>query len=1254
MRHSTPARRPTLRLVLALLVLGLVPLLSAGDPLPILIEASRPPVRFTARTQGIAVQFLSAGILFRRAGRTVALTWNHSLKPDPEPVARAPGVVNYLIGDPRDWRTGVPTFTGVRYRGLYPGVDLEYRDFRGRLKSEYTVAPFADPAAIELRFSAPVRIDESGALIAGGPGFDLREPRPIASQDGRPVNVAWRVIGRGGAGFAVGAYDRSRPLVIDPALGVSTYLGSSGIDIARAAGSDNSSNIFVAGYTDSADLPVVSAVQSSSGGAADAFVAKLNSTGATILYWTYLGGIGDDRIWSMAVTPAGNAIVGGWTTSVNFPVIGGVQPAFAGVRDGFVSMLTTNGTAFLYSTYLGGAGDDSVNGVAVDSGGAAYVTGSTLSTNFPVAAPYQAARAGGQDAFVVKLNGTGSTLVYSTYLGGTADDRGAAIAVDATGAAYVAGTTASSTFPKVAPLQVSIGGSVDAFVTKVNPAGSALVYSTYLGGSGSEWIEAGRAIAVDSSGQAYVGGRTPSLNFPVSFAYQGVNRGGLDGFLAKFNAAGSAFIYSTYFGASSTDEITAVAADSGGRAFAAGYSSSSDFPLVSATQASPGGSLDAFLARFTAAGDQLLESTLIGGADADAAYGLALDTVGRVVIAGSTSSGNFPTASPVQSGAGGAIDAFVARLTFSGTPGLVSITPASGSGPSPLLTLIYSDTAGAADLATADLLIGATATPSTGCWIRYTQATHTLQLRDDTDSAWIGPVTPATPAILSNGRCAVQALGSSAIGIGANLTVQVSVFFATSFSGAKNLFMQAQTDGGDLAAWTSKGTWTVPSGNTPPAGLSVSPNSGSAASQVFSFHFFDANGATDIRWIEAAIAASLTNVNSCYLHWDRVANTIQLARDDGADWVGSRTLGVAGTLTNSQCIVDAGASSAAVSGLSITLNLSITFRAAYTGSKNVFLQALDFSSLAAGWTQRGTFTALASNEAPTSVSVAPAAGSGYTQTFTFVTSDVNGSSDIRWAEYAINATLTSVASCYLHYDRQTNALQLANDAGSDWVATRVLGSTFTLQNSRCAIDIVNATATLAGNQLTVVLPITFKGLFTGAKNIYMQAMDFAGLPAGWTTKGAYTVVASGLDPPQTISVTPSSGSGLNATFALLYSDAAGFANLRWVEAAVATTVTSVNSCYIHYDRVANLIYLANNPGTDWTGAITPGTAQTTENSQCRINATGSSSASSGNNFTFTVSITFKVFAGAKNVYMQALNNAGVPAGWSLKGAWTVP
>jgi len=485
----------------------------------------------------------------------------------------------------------------------------------------------------------------------------------------------------------VGMYDTIRPVVIDPVLVYSTYLGGGGTDQSVSIAVDSSANAYVTGFTFSTNFPTTPGAFQTTLGGADAFVTKLNATGTALVYSTYLGGSGGEEGFSLTVDSSGNAYVTGGTSSVNFPTTpGAFQTTFhGGGVDAFVTKLNATGSALVYSTYLGANGGDEAFGIALDSARNAYVTGETNSITFPTTpGAFQTLSPGSffrnDDAFVTKINSTGTALIYSTYLGGSrADDGGRGIIVDPSGNAYVTGFTFSTNFPTKGAgfslaFQRTLGGGADTFVTKVNATGSALVYSTYLGGGGND---ESFGIALDSARNAYVTGFTFSTNFPTTpGAFQTTLGGGADAFVTKLNFLGSALFYSTYLGGNQDENFIfgfsqegSITVDSSGNAYVTGDTTSLNFPTTRAVQTTLGGSLDAFVTKLSFSGDALIFSTFLGGSVGDVGIGIALDSSNEndVYVTGRTFSGNFPTTPGAfqTTFSGGFGDAFVTKIDTS-------------------------------------------------------------------------------------------------------------------------------------------------------------------------------------------------------------------------------------------------------------------------------------------------------------------------------------------------------------------------------------------------------------------------------------------------------------------------------------------------------------------------------------------------------------------------------------------------------------
>ncbi|MET0648839.1 MAG: SBBP repeat-containing protein [Pyrinomonadaceae bacterium] len=593
------------------------------------------------------------------------------------------GKTNYFVGDdPTQWRTEVPTFGRVRYAEVYPGVDVVYYGNQRQLEYDFRIAPGRDPRTVNLKFDGAdkVEVDERGDLLLTLGETVVRQPKPFVYQEvagaRREVEAGYAVERDGRVGFSVGEYDASLPLVIDPVLVYSTYLGGSGGDQGWGVAVDSAGNAYLAGFTTSTNFPTANALQAANGGFQDAFVTKLNAAGTALVYSTYLGGSGGDQARGIAIDSSGNAYVTGFTGSTNFPTANPFQAAqgAGNSQDAFVTKLNAAGTALVYSSYLGGDGAlEFGEGIAVDSAGNAYLTGVTNSTNFPTANPIQAALAGGGDVYLTKLNAAGNALVYSTYLGGSDFEIAEGIAIDSSGNVVVTGDTRSTNYPTANAVQAANGGGQDAFVTKVNAAGNALLHSTYLGGTADDQ---GESVAVDSAGNAYVTGTTNSTNFPTANAFQPAN-GGVgatqDAFVTKLNAAGTAFVYSTYLGGTGGEVGHGIAVDSAGNAYVTGGSgSNSTFPTANAIQCTRAGGADVFVTKLNAAGNALAYSTYIGGSDnsttIELGRSIAVDSAGNAYVAGGTNSTDFPTVNPIQSAYAGsdfglAGDAFAFKLS---------------------------------------------------------------------------------------------------------------------------------------------------------------------------------------------------------------------------------------------------------------------------------------------------------------------------------------------------------------------------------------------------------------------------------------------------------------------------------------------------------------------------------------------------------------------------------------------------------------
>lgn len=651
------------------------------DRLPLAFETNLgqfgPAVRFSARAPGHDVALTGTGLVLSPAGISLNLE-GAAVEPVLEGRDPLPGRVSRLIGDdPSRWASSAATYGSVAYRDVYPGIDMVVRGRGRQVEQDYVVAPGKDPRSITFAVSgADARIDVHGALRAGD--VTLRPPELYQDGGGGRVAVAGAFEARGGStfGFTVGRYDPALPLIIDPVIVSSSYLGGSSTDTAYAVATDADGNMVLTGYTESTDFPTLNPAQAGpapgEGARTDVFVAKVRADGSSLLWSTYIGGRGRDAGLAVAVGPDGSTFVTGYTESNDFPTVRPIKGSNAGGSDVFVVKLNPAGNGVDFATYIGGGGTDTGNGIAVDQAGGVYVAGTTGSSNFPTAKAFQGSlsRPDDQDAFVLKIESSLTSLAWSSYLGGTGDDHATDVAVDRDGNVYVTGDTKSTNFPTSRPFQASLGGSgtgvgdgsfADAFVAKIKPDGSGYVFASFLGGADSD---KGSGIAVDGEGNVYVAGNTGSANFPVVNAAQPKKDGDFDAFVAKVKADGSGLAYSTYIGGSGSDSAEGVAVDDAGRAFVVGTTASTNFPTEKPFQSAKGGGfVDAFVTAVAPAGNAFVSSSYLGGRDDDQAAGVALDRSGNIAVVGYTNSADFPIAKPFQPGRGGGVgDAFVAKV----------------------------------------------------------------------------------------------------------------------------------------------------------------------------------------------------------------------------------------------------------------------------------------------------------------------------------------------------------------------------------------------------------------------------------------------------------------------------------------------------------------------------------------------------------------------------------------------------------------
>jgi hypothetical protein len=602
-----------------------------------------------------------------------------------------PGKSNYFIGnDPAKWLKDIPHYAKVRVENVYPGIDLLYYGNQRRLEYDWVLGPGADASVIlfSVEGGGQPKINTLGNLILDDSSKMMLEQPTIYQEQGdirTEISGKYVLKSDGQIGFQLGKYDSSLPLIIDPVLSYSTFLGGEdsddgGIGIAV----DSAGSAIVTGNTLSIDFPVTPGVlRPSYAKYTETFVAKLNAKGNALLFSTYLGGSGTDEASGISVDESGNIYITGKTNSTDLPTTqGAFQRSYSGIAlDVFVAKINPAGNALLFSTYIGSGGYEATSSICLDREGNSFITGTTYSQTFPTTSgAFQRTIKGSDEIFVAKLNPSGSALIYSTFIGGRGSDQGARIKVDSAGNVLLTGSTSSSDFPvTTGSFQTlkGLGDTEDAFVTKLNSDGSRLLYASYLGGSGADGAF---DIEVDPYGSAYVCGVTLSPDFPVTpGAFQTKLVGSEDGFIAKIDATGTQLRYSTFLNGGDMTVALAIAVNSFGHAYVSGMTSSTRYPLTpGALQRYIKGPVDIFVTQFNAEGSALSYSTVLGGKYTEYCNDMFLDNKENVYLTGQTDSTDFPTVGALQGLFAGATDAFVLKLAML-SPGLEMTVPGGGA-----------------------------------------------------------------------------------------------------------------------------------------------------------------------------------------------------------------------------------------------------------------------------------------------------------------------------------------------------------------------------------------------------------------------------------------------------------------------------------------------------------------------------------------------------------------------------------------------
>jgi hypothetical protein len=580
--------------------------------------------------------------------------------------------VNFFIGNERSaWRTGIPTYRSILFQDLYPRIDLKVYGMDNMNIYEFIIYPGGDISNIEFTYEgcATGTLNNEGNLILKSGPYEFRHKDPlcllISEKIKTPVEVQFQQKGADSLGYTVGDYDKRTTLVIQQKVSVSAPekdcgFFNRGYEIAV----DSSGAAYVTGQISPIDFPSRNFHRSTFTGKDDVFVAKLNTSGTALIYSTYIGGAAFDYGKGIQVDSNGNAYVTGITSSDDFPTKKALFSSSAGGFDAFIVKINASGSELVYSTYLGGSSDDSGQSLTVDSSGAVGVTGWTQSHDFPVKNALIDRLSGNMDAFVAKIDSSGSVFHFSTYLGGDSMDFAKDIAASISGTIWVTGYTGSGDYPIANALFPALSGKLDAFVTQLSETGTEIVFSTFLGGNS---YDIGNAISVDSTGNVYITGYTNSKDFPVKNALDDTLSGRADAFVAKISLSDTSLVYSTFLGGTSDDSGCDIAVDAELAAYITGYTDSIDFPFQKSRNEILLGDRDAYVTKINPAGSAISYSMFLGGASCDSGKGIAVDRSGSAYVTGYTKSTDFPTKKAFCEIRSGKDDAFVAKCNASGS-----------------------------------------------------------------------------------------------------------------------------------------------------------------------------------------------------------------------------------------------------------------------------------------------------------------------------------------------------------------------------------------------------------------------------------------------------------------------------------------------------------------------------------------------------------------------------------------------------------
>jgi hypothetical protein len=1098
--------------------------------------------------------------IYTHSGDHVRLKWK---SPSTSPLvgeAALRGRSNYFVGANRlKWRTSVPHFAKVRAPSMFPGIDGVFRTSDGLLEYDFIVDPGGDVEQIRLEITGAVelKLDDQQNLLVRTARGELIHKRPVAYQmqghDRVEINCQYQIFDGNAIGFQIANFDRTAQLIIDPILSFSTYLGHAGAETGRAIAVDQTGHVYVTGETSSVAFPLVNPVQSvhrgTGPGSLDAYVIKMHVPTRTIVYATYLGSSGSDIGYGIAVDSVGNAYVTGAANGPDFPLQNSFQTASLN-GDAFVTKLNAAG-GLVYSTLLGGAGGESGKAIALDGLNSAYIAGLTTSSDFPLHTPFRSTSAGRLDIFVTKLSPSGTSLVFSTYLGGMEDEDVGRIVLDSAGNVLLTGSTQSRDFPVLNQVQSAgtTGPSVpSAFVTKLNSSGSALIYSTFLGpaASFSDPYNStyGKGITVDSSGTAYVTGATSSPGFPLVNPIQ-LTYGFANCFVAKLDPLGR-LTYATLIGNRATF-CSAIALDSGGHIWVGGQASFRDFPLLEPVSTGLSNWNTNVILKLRNDGSAILFSTFLGTPLGQINFfDMAIDSADNVYVTGEVAADGFPTVNPIQPYSQSS-DIFLSviggpsRCSYVVAPMEPTTIPAGG-GEAYVNVTTQSGCFWNAISHTAVELIGphvdAVGAPITVFFehsgsgqVRYRVPSATT----GTDQAYnilvaghrvvvrqqgygCAPKLPVVSgslpasggtsyfAVVDRGGCSYEARTS---------TPWLSLVGSTSGTGGGNVTFSASANAtGVVRVGTilvGALTYTV---TQPPISFTVVPSAGAGASVNLTGTFTAGAGVNTLEWAQFLIATAPDGGGEpyCLIHYDVRGNSFWFF-GNGGFFIGPVAPGSASLqLQNSHCLLKTSLSSVSGSGSTISINAHLIFKA--VASRKVYLRSRSFASGDSGWTQVGTWTQLPAMSSVSSV--VPSDGGVSAQSFALSylePPELQGEAG-GWVQFLIAATADGSGQpfCFVHYDRAGNGLWMYSIDVGFFLGPVIPGTTSSaLNSSACSVDtaatsisIIRASTTLV-DYFTLTIPVTMKSRMSGRKTLFQRSFDALQRDSGWVQTGGWSI-----------------------------------------------------------------------------------------------------------------------------------------------------